>query len=211
MSYKKYYVYKQQYSTDGGRTWNDTDPLVTSPSGDPIGEYATLEECQSLTPDPQYRWVNMDASVDYYCEGTTKYYKQKKQVSYDSGATWADVVPAEYQKGGVAQRESTDCGYVPPTPYENVFLFSDETSVKNISSSSAGGSMSIGIISYVNGVQTDLYSLVEKDMWIQYNSHTATSFEITIERNDTGEQRDGILSLKQNQTSKIITLNVHQN
>ena len=70
--------------------------------------------CIKEGPDPQYRWVNMDASVDYYCEGTTKYYKQKKQVSYDGGQTWQDVVPAEYQKGGVAGTGSTDCGYVPP-------------------------------------------------------------------------------------------------
>ena len=78
----------------------------------------TDEMICSGTPEPQYRWVNMDASVDYYCEGTTKYYKQKKQVSLDGGQTWSDVVPAEYQKGGVAETESTDCGYVPPTPTE---------------------------------------------------------------------------------------------
>lgn len=47
MSYKKYYIYKQQYSEDGGRTWKDTDPLVTTPSGDSIGTYETLEECQN--------------------------------------------------------------------------------------------------------------------------------------------------------------------
>lgn len=69
--------------------------------------------CIKEGPDPQYRWVNIDASVDYYCEGTTKYYKQKKQVSLDGGQTWKDAVPAEYQKGGVAETESTDCGYVP--------------------------------------------------------------------------------------------------
>ena len=203
MSYKKYYVYKQQYSEDGGRTWNDTNPLVTSPSGDPIGEYETLVQCQGLTPDPQYR----DVSGATSCVNYDKYVRVEHQVSKDGGSTWQTTATTQ----DLVERNSPDCGYEPPTPYENVFLFSDETSVKNISSSSAGGSMNIGIISYVNGVQTDIYSLVEKDMWIQYNSHTATSFGITIERNDTGEQRDGILSLKQNQTSKIITLNVHQN
>ena len=72
--------------------------------------------CIEEDPEVQYRWVNMDAFVEYYCEGTTKYYKQKRQVSYDDGQTWQDVSPAEYQKGGVAESQSTDCGYVPPPP-----------------------------------------------------------------------------------------------
>ena len=79
----------------------------------PITQDYICEDCEITAI---YRWVNMDASVDYYCEGTTKYYKQKKQVSYDSGATWTDVVPPEYQKGEVAETESTDCGYIPPQP-----------------------------------------------------------------------------------------------
>ena len=43
-----------------------------------------------------------------------KYYKQKKQVSYDNGVTWYDVIPYEYQKGELYEMESQDCGYVPP-------------------------------------------------------------------------------------------------
>lgn len=31
-------------------TWEDVTPAVTAPSGDPIGEYATLEECEGITP-----------------------------------------------------------------------------------------------------------------------------------------------------------------
>jgi len=163
--------------------------------------------CIEDEPETEYRWVNIDINTDYYCEGTTKYYKQKKQQSSDGGQTWSDVVPAEYRKGDIAEEGSEDCGYIPP--YENEFLFDDKTTVKNLNVISAGGSLNIGVISYVNGVQTDLYSLVEKDMWIQYNSHTATSFKITVERNNDAS-RDGILSLKQNQTGKIITLNIHQ-
>lgn len=44
--------------------------------------------------------------------GFCKYYKQKKQVSYDNGATWQDVYPAEYQKGSLYETNSTDCGYI---------------------------------------------------------------------------------------------------
>ena len=50
MSYKKYYIYKQQVSYDDGETWEDVSPLVTTPSGDSIGEYATLEECEGIAP-----------------------------------------------------------------------------------------------------------------------------------------------------------------
>ena len=50
MSYKKYYIYKQQVSYDEGETWEDVSPLVTTPSGDSIGEYATLEECEGIAP-----------------------------------------------------------------------------------------------------------------------------------------------------------------
>ena len=40
-----------------------------------------------------------------------KHYKQKKIVSYDSGTTWQDVVPAEYQMGALYESCSSDCGY----------------------------------------------------------------------------------------------------
>jgi len=50
MSYKKYYLYKQQVSYDNGETWEDVSPLVTTPSGDSIGEYATLEQCEGIAP-----------------------------------------------------------------------------------------------------------------------------------------------------------------
>lgn len=43
-----------------------------------------------------------------YC----KYFKRKKMVSYDSGATWQDVTPAEYQKGALYEPNSQDCGYI---------------------------------------------------------------------------------------------------
>ena len=50
--------------------------------------------------------------MSLYC----KFYKEKKQVSYDNGITFIDVTPAEYRKGELIERDSPDCGYVPPTP-----------------------------------------------------------------------------------------------
>lgn len=43
--------------------------------------------------------------------GYCKYYKQKKQISYDSGATWQDV--SEYRRGDLYESYSTDCGAIP--------------------------------------------------------------------------------------------------
>ena len=66
-------------------------------------------------PVPQYRWVEIPG--EYECSGTTKMSKEKKQVSYDEGSTWEDVSPLETRMGSrVIETESSDCGYVPPTP-----------------------------------------------------------------------------------------------
>ncbi len=100
MSYKKYYVYKQQYSEDGGRTWNDTDPLVTSPSGDPIGEYATLEECQGIAPTPTGcsrfivdggQWNDVPASGAATCDSAFLYVDGTPQFTPASAASWISI------------------------------------------------------------------------------------------------------------------------
>ena len=41
-----------------------------------------------------------------------KYYRLKKQVSYDNGLNWQDVIPYEYIQGAEYEYHSTDCGYV---------------------------------------------------------------------------------------------------
>ena len=60
-------------------------------------------------PEAIYRWLNINPSISYYCEGTTKYIKQQKEVSYDNGITWTSVIPYEYQKGEVLEEMSIDC------------------------------------------------------------------------------------------------------
>lgn len=109
VTHVKYYVEKQQVSHDGGTTWEDTGT-------ERRGASAETQSTDCGYMPPQYQWVNLDPTVDYYCNTETyvKYYKQQKQVSYDGGTTWENVVPAEYQQGGVAEQHSVDCGYVPP-------------------------------------------------------------------------------------------------
>lgn len=130
---KEYY----QCSLDNGVTWNNVVPEQTRKGNTIIAEESVdcgyvppvLYEWRRITPvsgdastficdnccDAQYRWINLDPTVDYYCSGTTKYYKQQKQVSVDCMEHWNWVSPAEYQWGASAQAQSTDCGYVPPT------------------------------------------------------------------------------------------------
>jgi len=92
-------IYQKTYNN--GSTWINVSP--------------TEERKSNIILERQFRWINLDPSTDYYCNGTTKMYKQQKQMSYD-GINWKDVVPAEYRSGDVAQTESTDCGYMPPLP-----------------------------------------------------------------------------------------------
>ena len=108
-NYDKYQKQKKQYSTDSGETWNDFIPPIYR-AGDVI-EYDS-EDCGYVPRD--YRWINLDPTVDYYCANTTKYYKQKKQYTEDSGATWIDVIPYEYKMGDIAEEKSYDCGYIDP-------------------------------------------------------------------------------------------------
>lgn len=108
----KYYKQQQQISTDGGNVWENVSPPQYR-----RGESAQTQSSDcGYIPTIEYRWIDLDPAVDYYCSGTTKYYKEKKQYSVDSGVTWIDVTPAEYKWGASAETESEDCGYVPPEP-----------------------------------------------------------------------------------------------
>ena len=108
MGYIKYYLYKKQYSTDNGQTWYDVTPLETTPSGDPIGNYSTLEECERQPP--QYRTT----SGTPYCQGNDKYIDIYSQVSYDGGNTWSTTATTTT----LVERNSEDCRYIPPTPFD---------------------------------------------------------------------------------------------
>ena len=57
-----------------------------------------------------------------------KYYKQKKQVSYDNKTTWEDVSPAEYRKGDLYSYSSQDCSYEDDTNYFTIESIDDRGS-----------------------------------------------------------------------------------
>ena len=125
VGYNLYQNYKKQQriASDTGATWSDVIPTIYSYDGEGSMTPVLLEEnssqCGYVPPiEPQYRWVNLDPSVDYYCDGTKKYYKQKRQISVDSGVTWSDVTPLIYNRGNLIDAYSTDCGYIPQAIYE---------------------------------------------------------------------------------------------
>ena len=103
----KYNKEKKQYRVDGG-AWQDTNPLETR-RGSTVIE---IESTDCGYVPPMYRWYQAPAS-DYICSGTSKYYKEYYQVSYDGGSTWQNVSPEQTRRGALIETESTDCGYVP--------------------------------------------------------------------------------------------------
>ena len=81
--------------------------------------YHSLEACESGSEctELEYRWVDMELASDYYCEGTNKYKKQKKQQKCVNEETWTDVYPYEYRAGDIIEYDSEDCGYNPTGEY----------------------------------------------------------------------------------------------
>lgn len=172
----KYYKQVRQVSYDSGVTWVNLGEVQ---KGD-LYEYNS-PSCGGVT---EYRWVNMDSSTDYYCEGTTKYYKQKKQQSTDGGSTWQDVSPAEYQRGTVVEYQSTDCGYVPPTPGTsgNYLTFvAEETGTFKFSGTTGNDSISYSLDSgstwntLASGVDSPTVQSGQKIMWKGELTPTPTS------------------------------------
>ena len=101
-NYMNKYSTKQAYDADGEKQY----PNVSYISGTDKIEYKPYT--------PIYRWHGTyEETGDYICDYETNEKKDKaiKQVSYDNGQTWENVVPAEYSATTVIEYDSTDCGY----------------------------------------------------------------------------------------------------
>jgi len=211
----KYYVEKQQVSHDGGTTWEDT-------GSERRGASAETESTDCGYIPPQYQWVNLDPSVDWICSeiGTTKYYKQQRQVSYDGGETWEYVTPAEYQQGAQIDIHSIDCGYVPETlVIEGASSISAETceyraigsNVSDVTSAAtwsitAGGTYAT--INSSNGQVTILTGANESSVTIQavYSGLTATTtVTLTYLSGSTSETTSETTTDESGNTTTIVT------
>ena len=112
VGYDKYAVEKKQQSSDGGTTWTDVEPLQTR-----NGSLIEANSADCGYNEPQYKWTK----PVIICIGYDKHEQSKEQVSCDGGITW------EYTgkiNDTLIEANSTDCGYVPPTPggYETQYL-----------------------------------------------------------------------------------------
>lgn len=74
---------------------------------------ANVSGCCASSGETLYRWITMTGENDYWCDGTTKKSKEKKQESTD-GLIWVDVNPEEVRSGNTVLEENCeDCGYIP--------------------------------------------------------------------------------------------------
>ena len=115
-----------------------------------------------------------------------KYQRLKKQVSYDSGATWNDVIPYQYQRGNLIERNSRDCGY--NVEYQWVRASSEASlMVKKV------GDVTLPTdICKVDGVQQKVSMTVNQDiinmasaLTSAYTEYTATLVENEVEQGGT--------------------------
>lgn len=122
--YDEYTRLKKQQTTDA-IIWTDVVPatykannFITQYSkncnfgGDvALTVYGQDERTRYYEPCISYeRWVNLDPTEDWYCSGTTKCYKQQKEVSYD-GIDYFPASPAEYRMGEAYETSSSDCDW----------------------------------------------------------------------------------------------------
>lgn len=96
---------KQQKSLDNGITWVDTGEYR-------VGDIIENPSNCSSTDSKQCRWVELDASEGYYCDGINKYTMQVEECT-ENGLIWTRT--GNSQRGNtLIESNSTDCGYVKP-------------------------------------------------------------------------------------------------
>ena len=103
----KYQTTQKFQSSDNGQTWTEVIPAEYG-LGNVIEQGS--EDCGCST---QYRWLRLP-TTEYICIGTTKYYKEIYQVSYDNGVTWENVAPERTRASDIIEEDSVDCGYGQP-------------------------------------------------------------------------------------------------
>lgn len=108
MSFCQYKKLKREISPDNGITWYaPNNPTYRKGSLIMCG----LEDCIEYDPNKPlvYQWVVVEG--EYFCDNFNKFYKLKKQQSWNDGETWVDVNPPEYLQGDLMEENSSDCDY----------------------------------------------------------------------------------------------------
>lgn len=87
--YNKYYVYKEQVSYDGGETWSDTGS--ETPSGDPIGSYSTLVECEGTCACSSFTYSTTSISAPSGGSTTLISYSGCSQLTVVDDKDWITI------------------------------------------------------------------------------------------------------------------------
>ena len=95
----KYYKQQRQVSYDGGVSWQN------------LNEFQKGELYERNSSSCGYMEVTRWVTTGTTCQGYDKYNVQVKEISYDGGTTWNRTTETQ---NILAERNSTDCGYVPP-------------------------------------------------------------------------------------------------
>ena len=103
----KYYKQQRQVSYDGGVSWQN------------LNEFQKGELYERDSSSCGYMEVTRWVTTGTTCQGYDKYNVQVKEISYDGGTTWNRTTETQ---NILAERNSTDCGYVPPTPTSGDYL-----------------------------------------------------------------------------------------
>ena len=111
MSYSKYYLFKHQETYDNGVTWVDVTPLETVPSGESIGSYSTLEECEGIVPQRLKFYATYNDATTYSaaCDSDTTLTTAttRAHTSAYSAMTNADIGDCVTSIGGSAFYDCT--------------------------------------------------------------------------------------------------------
>lgn len=110
--YIRYKRLKQQINflnCDDLDKWEDTCNYRLSEYYDVCDSNCNCATTDGVEPILQYRWNNINPNYGYYCENNDRYYKQRKEVSYDNGQTWLYVIPEEYRNGELYETNSKFC------------------------------------------------------------------------------------------------------
>lgn len=178
----KYYKYQKYVSYDNGATWQ------------PLNEYQKGELMQFNSEDcgggigTLYKWVVVDG--EYECNGYDKYEKTQKYVSYDNGVTYSAVTPSEYGIGGLIQKNSENCGYMPSPTGGTKWIASYQNSYGNYTTKSKEcdntiiGSNEVPYSVNQTGIGIDSYTYLIKSVsigecvkWIGYPNTNDGSFQ----------------------------------
>lgn len=168
--YSSYYLY-QKYEKRGEQDWIPCYPNTFSMSGDSENPMPFVVKTENDPAcgyvDVMYRWVNLDPSVVWVCEGTTKYYKQQRQVSYDGGVTWTSL--EEYQKGALIETSSTDCGEP---------LYAWRLVSGYICDDCEGSKLSVGVSSYTYRLECSTATTLTSGNVVSLTSKTAIDWAV---------------------------------